>query len=140
MTRHLFCAINDLFRPNDKDDTAREEPISPKKLRKVDTAWRMQKVVLGWVIDTIEQVPTLLDDCKRNLLSLIDTIPPSSRRCSRRLWQKLIGTLRSTVPAISGTAGMFTRPQHALRTAKGRRINLSAPVHVELNLWRHMVA
>ena len=28
MTRHLFRAIDELFRPNDKDDIAREEPIS----------------------------------------------------------------------------------------------------------------
>ena len=39
MTRHLFCAINDLFRSNNKDDIAREEPISLKKLCKGVTAW-----------------------------------------------------------------------------------------------------
>ena len=35
---------------------------------------------------------------------------------------------------------MFTRLQHALRTSKGRQINLSIPVHAELTLWRHLVA
>ena len=30
MTRYLFLAIDDLLRPNDKDDTEREEPISLK--------------------------------------------------------------------------------------------------------------
>ena len=35
---------------------------------------------------------------------------------------------------------MFTRLQHALRTAKGRLIYLSIPVHAELALWRHLVA
>ena len=35
---------------------------------------------------------------------------------------------------------MFTRLQHPLRTAKVCRMNLSTPVHVELTLWRHMVA
>ena len=34
MTRHLFCAINELFLPNTKYNTACEDPISLKKLRK----------------------------------------------------------------------------------------------------------
>ena len=34
---------------------------------------------------------------------------------------------------------MFTRLQHALKTAKGRRINLTTPVHEELTVWRHLV-
>ena len=54
MTRHLFRAIDDLFRPNNEDDTAWEEPISLKKLRKGAAARSMPKVVLGWAIDTVK--------------------------------------------------------------------------------------
>ena len=140
MTRHLFHATKDLFRPDDKGDTAREEPIYFKKLCKGDTAWSTQKDVLGWAIDTVKQVLTLPEYCKRNILSLLDTIPPSASRCSRRRCHKILGTLRSTVPDIAGAAGMFTRLQYALRMAKGRRINLSTPVYAELTLWRHLVA
>ena len=35
---------------------------------------------------------------------------------------------------------MFTRLQHALKTAKGCRINLTTPVHNELTVWRHLFA
>ena len=35
---------------------------------------------------------------------------------------------------------MFTRLQKDLKTAKGRRINLTTPVHEELTVWRHLVA
>ena len=80
MTRHLFCAIDNLFQLNDKDNTAREEPISLKKLCKGDAAWSMQKVVLGWAIDTVKQVLTLLDDRNRNFLSLLNTTPPQRQR------------------------------------------------------------
>ena len=59
MTRHLFCAINELFRTNNKDKNAQEEPISLKKLCKGDAAWSTQKVVLSWSIDTVIQVLTL---------------------------------------------------------------------------------
>ena len=120
MTRHVFRAIDKLFRPNNKDDIAQEEPISLKKIRKGDAACITQKVVLGWVIDTVKQVLTLPSNRKTNLLSLLDTILPSASRCSRQRWHKLLGTLRSTVPAIAGAAGMFTRLQHDLKTAKGR--------------------
>ena len=34
---------------------------------------------------------------------------------------------------------MFTRLQHALQTAKGRRIHLTTPVHEQLTVWRQMV-
>ena len=137
MTRHLFRTIDEIFRPNNKDKIAQEEPISFKKLRKGDAAWSTQKVVLGWAIDTVNQFLTLPDDRKNNLLALIKTIPPSASRCSRRRWHKLLDTLRSTVLAIAGAAGMFTRLQHALKTSKGRQIKLYTPVHEELTVWRH---
>ena len=85
-------------------------------------------VVLGWAIDTMKQSLNLTDNRKTNLLALLKTIPPSAIRCSKKRWYILIGTLGSTVPAIPGAAEIFTCLQHALKTAKGRRINLSMPV------------
>ena len=140
MTRHLFLAIDELFCLNNKDIIALEEHISLKKLRKGDAAWSTKKVVLVWAINTVKQVLTLLDNRKSNLLALLDTIPPSAIQCSRRLWHKLLGNLCSTVPAIAGAAGVFTRLKHELKTAKGSRINLTTPVHEELTVWRHLVA
>ena len=86
MTRHLFRAIDELFCPNDKDDIAREEPISLKKLCKGDAEWSTKKVILGWAIDTAKQVLTLPEDRKSSLISLLDTAPPSASQCSRRRW------------------------------------------------------
>ena len=128
MTRHISRTIDEIFRPNDKYDITREEPISLKKLRKGDATWSTKKVILGWAIDTAKQVLTLPEDRKASLLALLDTVPPSASRCSRRCWHKLLGTLRSTVPAIAGAAGMFSRLQHALKKANGQRINLTPPV------------
>ena len=140
MTRYLFRAIDKIFCPNNKDNITQEDPISLKKFRKADATWSTQKVVLGWAIDTVKQVVILPDERKTNLLALLDTIPPSASRCSQRCWHKLLGIICSTVPAIAGAAGMFTRLQHALKTAKGRRINLTTAFHEELTVWRHLVA
>ena len=125
MTRHLFCAINNLFRPNNKDDIVWEEPISFKKLCKGYAVWNMHKVVLKWSINTAKQVLTLPDDFNSNLFSLIDTIPPSASRCSRRSWHKLLGNLRITVPDIAGAAGIFTRLHHAQNSMRPQ----DKPVH-----------
>ena len=134
MTRHLFRSINELFFQNTKEDTAQEEPIFLENLHKDNAAWSMQKVFLGWAIDTVKQFLTLPEEVKSNLLALLNTIPPSTSQFSWRSWHKLLGTLRSTVPVIAGAVGMFTCLQHALKTAKGRLINLSALVYVELTL------
>ena len=47
MTRNIFRAIDELFRPNNKDNIAREEPISLKKLRKGNAAWSTKKSSLA---------------------------------------------------------------------------------------------
>ena len=78
MTRHLSHTIDKIFRPNNKDNITREEPISLKKLRKGDAAWSTQDFVLLWAIDTVKQVLSLPAERNTNLLALIDTIPPSA--------------------------------------------------------------
>ena len=40
---HLLCSIDDLFRPNNIQDRAREEYISLQKLAKGDTRWNTTK-------------------------------------------------------------------------------------------------
>ena len=76
MTQNLFRAIDKIFCPKTEDNTAHKDPILLKKLCKGDAAWITQKVVLCWEIDTVKQVLTLPEDCKSNLISLIDTNLP----------------------------------------------------------------
>ena len=76
MTRHIFRAIDEPFHQNNKDDTAREDPISLKNLCKGYADWSTKNVVLGWAINTVKQVLALLDDRKSNALALLDTTPP----------------------------------------------------------------
>ena len=80
MTRYLFRNIDELFRPNNKDDIAQEEPISLQKLRKGDAAWSTKKFILGWAINTAKQVITLPEYRKSSLLALLDTSPPGASR------------------------------------------------------------
>ena len=52
--RTLLHTIDHVLRPvSPTDSPFRREPVSLKKLRKGDCSWDTVKVVLGWVVDTI---------------------------------------------------------------------------------------
>ena len=52
--RALLHAMDKVFRPLDPDDNPhRQEPASIKKLLKGDGAWDTRKIILGWIIDTM---------------------------------------------------------------------------------------
>ena len=51
-----------------------------------------------------------------------------------------MGLLRSVVPTIAGSHGMFSRLQHALQVAMGRQVSIIAAVHNEINLWRNLIS
>jgi hypothetical protein len=50
-------------------------------------------------------------------------------------WQRLLGTLRSTSPALYGAKHLFSTLQHALREQRGRRIRLTALLRASLLDW-----
>ena len=60
MNLHLFCSIDELFLPNKSQYRARQETISMKKLAKGNAGWSNTRTVLGWAIDTVNLVYTLL--------------------------------------------------------------------------------
>ena len=51
-----------------------------KKTYTGDTTWSTQKVVLGWAINTIQQVLKLPNDYKGKIIALLYTISTSARR------------------------------------------------------------
>ena len=88
MTHNCFRSINRIFFSNTKGETALKESLALNKLRKGNATYSMQKFILGWEIDTVQQVLTLPEDCKGKLKPLINTIPTIAHRCSHCHWQK----------------------------------------------------
>ena len=127
--RNLFRAFDEIFCPNEQKNIAHKQHISIKKLCKVNAAWSTQKVILGWAVDTVQQVRTLPLDHKEKLTSLLDSFTLGERKCACRHWHRLLGTLHITVLTIAVAAGMFFWIQHALKTANGRQISVSYPIH-----------
>ena len=136
--RILFHAIDSVLRPNDAADAAagRKDPISAKKLGKGDGAWETTKLILGWLVDTVEGTIKLPPHRVDRLRDILAAFPRSRRRASIADWQQLVGELRSMALAIPGGGGCFSLLQEALRAADKTRVRLTAAVHDQLDDFR----
>jgi hypothetical protein len=58
--RALLHTLDTVFRPLDSEYSAhRQEPASTKKMVKGDSSWATTKVILGWMIDTLDNIISL---------------------------------------------------------------------------------
>jgi hypothetical protein len=83
--RTLMHAVDKIFRPlSEQDPTTRTEPISMKKLRQGDCSWSTQKLVLGWIINTVALTITLPQHRIERLSEILTSIPPTQKRISEK--------------------------------------------------------
>ena len=123
--RREFLHVNDtVFRRNAPDEPQRREPTSTKKLKAGDALWSTHKTMLGWVVDALRGTIELPARKRDRLLAILDAAR-NQRRISVRKCQKLLGELRSMLLAVAGGSGLFSQLQHALKTAKGKRVRLT---------------
>ena len=83
---------------------------------KGDTIWITNNLVLGWSINTVEQVLALPKLSKEKFPQELETVPKRAVRVSKRKFFRLIGIICSSFPVVSGLLVMFSRIQNALRT------------------------
>lgn len=137
----LLHAIDDVLRPlDDADPPSRREPVSLKKLRQGDCSWGTIKLVLGWVIDTVNMTIQLPPHRVERLAEILDSIPTHQRRTSVKKWHKVLGELRSMSLALPGSRNIFSTMQNALSQSKGARVALNKGVHDALEDFRDMYA
>ena len=127
---HTFHHIHGVLRPNDELDMDRKTPISVKKLAKGDDFWATEKVVLGWLINTLSRTITLPPHRRDRLHNLLDTML-RRKRASRQEWQRLLGELRSMQLALPGSEGCFSFLQEALGVGN-QRVKISELVRDQL--------
>ena len=128
--RHTYHHIDSVFRPNDAFDVDRKQPISVKKLEKGDDSWSTEKVILGWLLNSVTKTITLPPHRRDRLHLLLDTML-CRKRASRQEWQKLLGELRSMQLALPGSAGCFSFLQKALGPTN-QRIKISNQIRDQL--------
>ena len=139
--RILFQNLDKVFRPLDSDDTPyRQEPASLKKLKKGDARWTTVKVILGWLLDTINKTLTLPEHRADRLLEILHSIAPGQRWIATKDWHKVMGELRSMSIALPGCTGLFSILQEAFRhEEKGRRrLRLTKTLHGFLEDFRSL--
>jgi hypothetical protein len=105
--RILFHAIDEVIHPLDPAHAFHQEPISIKKLLKGDGCWGTSKVILGWLIDTVNQTLELPPHRYERLCAIFDDLR-GCKRVSLKQWQQTLGELRSMVLAIPGGRGLFS--------------------------------
>jgi hypothetical protein len=95
-----------------------------KKLLKGDGSWNTQKLILGWIMDTICQTIELPPHRKETLALIFEELV-SARRVNSKKWAGYLGKLRFVSVAIPGSAGLFSALQWAQNKAKGNRIRVN---------------
>jgi hypothetical protein len=126
----LLHTLDDVFCQLHPDDSPhRREPSSTKKLEKGDAYWQTQKLILGWILDTLRMTLELPRHRADRLLEILDSIPPHQKRTSPKKWHKVLGELRLMAMALPGARGIFSLLQEAFRTETDKRLRLSCGVH-----------
>lgn len=135
--RALLHSIDDVFQPLlPNDNPTRQEPVSLKKLREGDCSFGTLKLILGWIIDTINMTIQLPPHRVDRLAEILASIPPTQRRTSVKKWHSILGELRSMALALPGSRNIFSTMQHALATKVNGRIALKKEVHDALeDFW-----
>ena len=142
--RQVFHNNDHVFRPNDGQDdpSIRHEPISAKKLDKGDACWSTRKVILGWLIDTLQGTIELPPHRQDRLNVLLQTAL-TRKRITMKEWRRILGELRSMVLGIPGGRGLLSQLQLVLQRAKNHRIHIHREAQhqlLDLQLLAHDLA
>jgi hypothetical protein len=115
-------------------DSGRREVVSRKKLLQGDATFSTSKRLLGWDVNTAAMTLQLPHHRLAALTNMITTLL-TQQRTSKRKWRRLLGTLRSTTPALYGATHLFSILQHALTSAKTTRLPITALLKAVLRDW-----
>ena len=134
--RAIFSALDRVLRPlATNDNPLRQEPASIRKLMAGDGAWHTRKVILGWMVDSVQGTLTLPPHRQQCLLTILAETQ-AKRRVSLSNWRKVVGELRSMTIALPGSEGLFAHLQEAMAKASTqRRITINSDLHDALADW-----
>jgi hypothetical protein len=130
--RILFHTIDEVLRPLDPTQKFQQEPTSVKKLRKGDGYWETRKIILGWLIDTLNQTIELPPHRIARLQEIFDSLR-GAKRVAVKKWHKVLGELRSMVLAIPGGQGLFSTLQAGFQHTDRHRIKIDRPIREYLD-------
>jgi hypothetical protein len=74
------------------------------------------KLVLGWIIDTVEMTIFLPPHHVARLADILSSIPQDQRQTSAKRWHETLGKLRSMALTLLGSQNVFSSMQNAFST------------------------
>eukprot|EP00536_Pseudo-nitzschia_multiseries_P017358 jgi/Psemu1/50546/gm1.50546_g len=120
--RVLFKLLDKIFHPLHATDTPYDqEPASLKKILQGDATWTTKKVILGWLINSINKTISLPPHRVERLKEILHSIAPTQRHVPIQQWHKVRGELRSMALAIPGSIGLFSILQEAFQHKEPNR-------------------
>jgi hypothetical protein len=132
LRRNILHAIDEVFDQPLPGETLRQEAASVKKLLKGDGSWTTRKLILGWIIDTVQgtlELPTHRQERLRNIFNALR----GKMRISKRHWMKYLGELRFMSAGIQGSAGLFGALQLGLKEADPHRVRITKHIREHLD-------
>lgn len=137
--RNILHTLDLVFRPLDADDRpTRKHVVSVKKLLKGDAFLSVTKVVLGWLINTVNQTIELPDHRKERAAEIFKSLK-GKKQIQVRKWHKILGELRSMMLGIPGSRGLFSLLQLALqRVDEDGNILIDRPMRDQLDDFEHL--
>ena len=140
LLRTLLHVIDGIFRPLDADDPpVRKHVPSLKKLLQGDAYLCTRKVVLGWLIDTVQQTLQLPAHRISRLQALFDELRGKTR-VRLKLWHKVLGELRSMSIGIPGSRGLFSLLQEGFRHTDKYRIKITPAMRDQLDDFEYLAS
>ena len=128
--RTFFHALDKIFHPLDSTDIEeRKEVLSLKNLDAGDCSWSTCKLLLGWVVDTINIMISLPPHRADRFRDILAEIPATQKRISVNKWHLCLSELRSMLLALPGSRGLFSQMQEALSHVKGKWVTLTRDMH-----------
>jgi hypothetical protein len=129
---HLLHSIDSVL--IEPQVTNRRPVVSTSKIAKRDASFSTCKSILGWDINSETMTITLPEHRLKSMKEQLQHIL-SRKRISKRTFQKLLGTLRSSAPSLYGANNLFSILQFALTEAASNRIRLTPLTKAILNDW-----
>ena len=108
--------MDKVFRPLDPDNNPhRQEPALVKKLLKGDGTWDTQKIILDWILDTVNGTIKLPLHRVARLNAILASVTPKMKVITVQQWHKILEELRFMSIVIPGARGLFSLLQEAFR-------------------------
>ena len=119
-----------------RDLPTRQDPESLKKMNQGNITWETQKILLGWVIDSVRRTIHIPQHRVTRLTTMLQEVE-GQRRVLWKRWKKLLGELKRMMMAIHGAEGMFSLIQAALvKDGLSNSIKVERSTRDKLRDWK----